>query len=31
MDGSRHFPGGASGKNTPANAGDVKDLGLIPR
>ena len=25
------FPGGAGGKNPPANAGDVRDAGLIPR
>ena len=25
------FPGGGSGKNPPANAGDVRDVGLIPR
>ena len=24
------FPGGASGKNPPANAGDIRDSGLIP-
>ena len=24
------FPGGASGKNPPANAGDIRDVGLIP-
>jgi len=24
------FLGGASGKNLPANAGDVRDVGLIP-
>ena len=24
------FPGGASGKNPPANAGDIRDAGLIP-
>ena len=24
------FPGGASGKEPPANAGDAKDVGLIP-
>ena len=24
------FPGGDSGKNPPANAGDVRDAGLIP-
>ena len=24
------FPGGASGKNLPANAGDIKDTGSIP-
>ena len=24
------FPGGASGKNPPANAGDAEDKGLIP-
>ena len=24
------FPGGASGKEPPANAGDVRDLGSIP-
>ena len=24
------FPSGASGKNPPANAGDVRDVGLIP-
>ena len=24
------FPGGASGKEPPANAGDAKDAGLIP-
>ena len=24
------FPGGASGKNLPANAGDKRDKGLIP-
>ena len=24
------FPGGASGKNLPANAGDKRDVGLIP-
>ena len=27
---SRDFPGGASGKNPSANAGDVRDTGLIP-
>ena len=25
-----HFPGGASGKNLPANTGDVRDAGSIP-
>ena len=24
------FPGGASAKNPPANAGDIRDTGLIP-
>ena len=24
------FPGGASGKNLPASAGDIRDVGLIP-
>ena len=24
------FPGGTSGKNRPADAGDLRDLGLIP-
>ena len=24
------FPGGAVGKNSPANAGDARDLGSIP-
>ena len=24
------FPGGASGKNPPDNAGDVKNIGLVP-
>ena len=24
------FPGGASGKNPPANAGDIREEGLIP-
>ena len=24
------FPGGASGKNPPDNAGDVRDIGLVP-
>ena len=24
------FSGGASGKNLPANAGDTRDVGLIP-
>ena len=24
------FPGGAAVKNPPANAGDVRDVGLIP-
>ena len=24
------FPGGASGKNLPANAGDIRDSGSIP-
>ena len=26
----RDFPGGASGKNPPASAGDAKDTGSIP-
>ena len=26
----KSFPGDASGKNLPANAGDVRDAGLIP-
>ena len=26
----RGFPGGTSGKETPANAGDIRDVGLIP-
>ena len=26
----RNFPGGASGKEPPANAGDIRDMGLIP-
>ena len=25
-----YFPSGVSGKNLPANAGDVRDMGLIP-
>ena len=25
------FPGGASGKNSAANVGDIKDVGSIPR
>ena len=25
------FPGGATGKELPANAGDVRDVGWIPR
>ena len=25
------FPGGASGKNPPANVGDIRDVGSIPR
>ena len=24
------FPGGANGKEPPANAGDIKDMGLSP-
>ena len=24
------FPGGAGGKEQPANAGDIRDMGLIP-
>ena len=24
------FPGGAVGKNLPANAGDARDIGLVP-
>ena len=27
---TRGFPGGTSGKNLPANAGDIRDWGLIP-
>ena len=33
MDGNTNvlgFPGGASGKNPPASAGDIRDLGSIP-
>ena len=26
----RGFPGGASGKESPARAGDIRDMGLIP-
>ena len=25
-----HFPGGVSGQNPPANAGDTRDASLIP-
>ena len=25
-----HFPGGSSGKESPANAKDIRDAGLIP-
>ena len=28
---SKGFPGGSAVKNPPANAGDIRDTGLIPR